>query len=265
MASSPSVPSDPGFRPFLNFSYPDTYFPPSFDPNKYPSYNNGLGVNGKILLTAIISLFVVVILVVLLHIYARCVLRRQAARQATLRRLSMGAVAWQVQNEQPKRGLDASVFASLPIFVYKQQTEQDQLGGATTTECAVCLSSLEEEERVRLLPNCKHLFHVQCIDMWLDSHTTCPVCRTEAEPQPKPEPGESSTMMVQSSAPTVDSLHPATTCSEGTSDGAAQSSSKVGGSSSRMSSFRRMLSRERSGRRIQPCEQADAVEDVERQ
>nr|DAD21140.1 TPA_asm: hypothetical protein HUJ06_022603 [Nelumbo nucifera] len=244
MASSPSVPSDPGFRPFLNFSYPDTYFPPSFDPNKYPSYNNGLGVNGKILLTAIISLFVVVILVVLLHIYARCVLRRQAARQATLRRLSMGAVAWQVQNEQPKRGLDASVFASLPIFVYKQQTEQDQLGGATTTECAVCLSSLEEEERVRLLPN---------------------FCRTEAEPQPKPEPGESSTMMVQSSAPTVDSLHPATTCSEGTSDGAAQSSSKVGGSSSRMSSFRRMLSRERSGRRIQPCEQADAVEDVERQ
>jgi E3 ubiquitin-protein ligase ATL41 len=32
-------------------------------------------------------------------------------------------------------------------------------------------------EMVRRLPLCKHLYHVECIDMWLASHTTCPPCR----------------------------------------------------------------------------------------
>jgi E3 ubiquitin-protein ligase ATL41 len=32
-------------------------------------------------------------------------------------------------------------------------------------------------ELVRRLPACKHLFHVDCIDMWLHSHSTCPICR----------------------------------------------------------------------------------------
>lgn len=33
----------------------------------------------------------------------------------------------------------------------------------------------------KLLPNCDHMFHEQCINMWLHSNFTCPVCRTWAE------------------------------------------------------------------------------------
>lgn len=44
-------------------------------------------------------------------------------------------------------------------------------------DCAVCISELEDGVEVRILPNCTHLFHVQCIDAWLQTHSTCPMCR----------------------------------------------------------------------------------------
>jgi hypothetical protein len=34
---------------------------------------------------------------------------------------------------------------------------------------------------VRLLPKCNHSFHINCIDMWFHSHSTCPICRSPVE------------------------------------------------------------------------------------
>ncbi|KAJ1273809.1 hypothetical protein BS78_05G013200 [Paspalum vaginatum] len=47
-------------------------------------------------------------------------------------------------------------------------------GGA---ECAICLGELADGDRVRLLPTCRHGFHVRCIDLWLSAHSSCPICR----------------------------------------------------------------------------------------
>jgi hypothetical protein len=63
------------------------------------------------------------------------------------------------------------------MFVYRSHNFTDGL------DCAVCLCELEENEKVRLLPNCRHCFHVDCIDMWFLSHSTCPICRTSAQPE----------------------------------------------------------------------------------
>ncbi|KAK9285372.1 hypothetical protein L1049_024563 [Liquidambar formosana] len=216
---------------------------------------NRYDLNSKIMLTAIISLSVVVIVVVILHIYARFILRRQARRHAIIRQLGLTTVGM----EPPRTGLEPSVIATLPIFIFKQSDGGSDENG--TEECAVCLSALEEEEMARFLPNCKHTFHVECIDKWLSSHSTCPICRTEAEPRLQPENREP---IIRPTAPPLEGGH--VNCSiASTSDGAVQSSAKVGGSISRLSSFRRMLSRERSSRRIQSCEQEDGIEDLERQ
>jgi hypothetical protein len=48
--------------------------------------------------------------------------------------------------------------------------------GAAAIECPVCLELLNAGEIVRALPCC-HSFHIDCIDPWLSSHHTCPVCK----------------------------------------------------------------------------------------
>jgi E3 ubiquitin-protein ligase RNF38/44 len=43
--------------------------------------------------------------------------------------------------------------------------------------CTICLNEFHAEEKLRLLPNCSHDFHIDCIDTWLQSNTSCPLCR----------------------------------------------------------------------------------------
>jgi hypothetical protein len=54
-------------------------------------------------------------------------------------------------------------------------------GGEVT--CSVCLEDVRGGEMVRRLPECRHLFHVGCIDAWLHSSSTCPLCRSDLSPR----------------------------------------------------------------------------------
>ncbi|KAL1215850.1 RING-H2 finger protein ATL54 [Cardamine amara subsp. amara] len=69
-------------------------------------------------------------------------------------------------------GLNPSVISSIKVCKYSKQD-----GVVEGSDCSVCLSEFEEEETLRLLPKCKHAFHLSCIDTWLRSHTNCPLCR----------------------------------------------------------------------------------------
>ncbi|TYJ09211.1 hypothetical protein E1A91_A11G125300v1 [Gossypium mustelinum] len=48
---------------------------------------------------------------------------------------------------------------------------------STAAASEVCLSEFENDEKARVLPNCNHSFHVDCIDMWFYTHSNCPLCR----------------------------------------------------------------------------------------
>lgn len=69
-------------------------------------------------------------------------------------------------------GVDQSFIDALPVFFYKAI-----IGLKNPFDCAVCLCEFEPEDKLRLLPKCSHAFHMECIDTWLLSHSTCPLCR----------------------------------------------------------------------------------------
>ncbi|KAG0494656.1 hypothetical protein HPP92_005650 [Vanilla planifolia] len=89
--------------------------------------------------------------------------------------LTAAAVAVGGRSRMP-RGLDSAVLETFPTLVYSEVKEHKIGKGAL--ECAICLNEFEDDETIRLLPKCDHVFHQECIDAWLATHVTCPVCRT---------------------------------------------------------------------------------------
>ncbi|XP_060215677.1 E3 ubiquitin-protein ligase ATL42-like [Lycium barbarum] len=77
-----------------------------------------------------------------------------------------------VRSVSRSSGIDKTVVESLPFFRFSLLK-----GSKQGLECAVCLSKFEDIEILRLLPMCKHAFHIDCIDQWLEKHSTCPLCR----------------------------------------------------------------------------------------
>ncbi|GJM98255.1 hypothetical protein PR202_ga15245 [Eleusine coracana subsp. coracana] len=112
-------------------------------------------------------------IIVVLIIFCKYRVRRRATVTITT-----GAASTESNPEERRpAGVDT---AKLPEFAYTESARRR--GGSDGTHCSVCLGTVKPGEKVRLLPLCKHLYHVECIDMWLASHTTCPLCRSDIEP-----------------------------------------------------------------------------------
>ncbi len=44
--------------------------------------------------------------------------------------------------------------------------------------CSICTNEWQDGEQMRKLSACRHYFHRDCIDTWLTTNRTCPLCRT---------------------------------------------------------------------------------------
>ena len=68
-------------------------------------------------------------------------------------------------------------------MVYSGGAEAPHGGGEEAGLCcSICLAEFEEREVLRMLPDCKHVFHRACVDAWLRLKPTCPNCRASPVP-----------------------------------------------------------------------------------
>ncbi|KNA11431.1 hypothetical protein SOVF_135290 [Spinacia oleracea] len=153
-----------------------------------------IAYENNLFLAAILCLLLVVLFVLLLHIYARWLLaeghlcrtsivgvfgrtphlRRSHTTSSTTTTYTYDITSISSCSYQTK-GIDLTLIDSIPTFVHGcgQGCKEVML------ECAICLNVFEVGEVGRSLPRCSHAFHVDCIDMWLFSHSTCPICRDQ--------------------------------------------------------------------------------------
>ncbi len=69
--------------------------------------------------------------------------------------------------------IDKTVIGLLPFFWFSSLK-----GSNEGLEFATWLSKLEDAEILRILPKCKHSFHIDCIDNWLEKHSSSLLCRS---------------------------------------------------------------------------------------
>jgi hypothetical protein len=86
---------------------------------------------------------------------------------------------------------EAALDSSCPRIIYSEKARRSLKSGESDEEsedrkscCSICLSDYKESEVVRVIPNCGHMFHTDCIDQWLRSHATCPICRISPQNLP---------------------------------------------------------------------------------
>ncbi|KAG9148352.1 hypothetical protein Leryth_012297 [Lithospermum erythrorhizon] len=136
---------------------------------------SGFNLNNKVsptILLIIIILSIVFFISGLLHLLVRFLWRPRNRFPDELETVT--ALQGQLQQlfNLHDSGVDQTFIDTLPVFNYKSI-----IGLKDPFDCAVCLCEFEAEDKLRLLPKCSHAFHMDCIDTWLLSHSTCPLCR----------------------------------------------------------------------------------------
>ncbi|KAJ1259450.1 hypothetical protein BS78_10G156200 [Paspalum vaginatum] len=165
---------------------PILLYPPSLPspPSPRPTHNPPKSPGGAI---AGISIAIVIILFIVSCVCSLVRGHRQSQANAAATAAALflqpqptASVQPPHRGEQQQRGGASSSTSALPSFTYNMSTRHNATsgGGEEAATCSVCLGVFLVGETVRLLPVCLHLFHVECIDPWLDAHSTCPICRS---------------------------------------------------------------------------------------
>ncbi|XP_022734687.1 RING-H2 finger protein ATL47-like [Durio zibethinus] len=172
-----------GYHPHSLLSSSSPSLPYNSDYQKQPNPPSSSSSSGSKISPAV--LFIIVILAVLffisglLHLLVRFLMKHRSPSSVSESNRypeMSGSDAFQRQLQQlfnlHDSGVDQAFIDALPVFLYKEI-----MGLKQPFDCAICLCEFLEQDKLRLLPMCSHAFHIDCIDTWLMSNSTCPLCR----------------------------------------------------------------------------------------
>ncbi|MQL75851.1 hypothetical protein Taro_008231 [Colocasia esculenta] len=155
-------------------------YPPPPPP---PPPSSSSDTSFPILTISILGMFTTAVLLVGYYVFVvKCCINWR--RSDVISRLSDSREADTVATTSAgKRGLEEAVIRAIPIFRFRKGNGGGGGGryGAKAGafhECAICLNEFVDGERLRRLPCCSHAFHIDCIDVWLQSSANCPLCRS---------------------------------------------------------------------------------------
>ncbi|KAI5666453.1 hypothetical protein M9H77_16306 [Catharanthus roseus] len=161
---------DPIFQPINGSSSSSSETRHNFNSPKSP-LDSSMALTILVLLTAIFFMG-------FFSIYIRRSAQEESAAAADTRRhrrhsprLSSSSSGL-INNNRKGKGLDPTVVQALPLISYCEDAKQ------LITDCPICLTEFQENEIVKMIPHCKHVFHPPCLDTWLSSHVSCPLCRS---------------------------------------------------------------------------------------
>ncbi|KAL7113078.1 hypothetical protein ACP275_04G041100 [Erythranthe tilingii] len=176
------------FPPEYSHSLPLTTQPPPPPPFSHTNNNSGF----PIIAVAILGIAATAFLLISYYIFVtKCCFRWQlidpltrcfstTRQQSQLNddpfASSYSPATWQT------RGLNELLIRQIPTFQYTTNKHLGESSSRSTTttlsKCVVCLNEFQDKDMLRILPKCGHAFHLDCIDIWLQTNSNCPLCRS---------------------------------------------------------------------------------------
>lgn len=99
------------------------------------------------------------------------------------RRVNRSRANQQVVASVPE-GIILATLLRYPKILYSRLIREKGKSGSSSP-CSICLRDYRSSDLLRLLPECGHFYHVKCVDPWLRTHWSCPVCRNSMIPAPR--------------------------------------------------------------------------------
>lgn len=81
-----------------------------------------------------------------------------------------------IDDEIPPEKITPETLENIPKIIFST-LDKNKYEYIESLNCSICSDNFNDNDEIRLL-NCKHFFHVECIDKWLLNYCNkCPVCK----------------------------------------------------------------------------------------